>query len=85
MAGQSWDKLKNKNLWRGIVKKKCHGYNFAFQASTLNQRLPIRYVLRLIQWQNLKQRIVAVFFFPFIFASIAEITLHIHIKYDSIF
>ena len=45
------------------VKKKCYGYNFAFQASILNQRIKNRYVLRLIQWQNLKRKIVAVLFF----------------------
>ena len=45
------------------VKKKRHGYNFSFQASILNQRGAIRYVLMLIQWQNLKRKIVAVLFF----------------------
>ena len=44
-------------------KKKRHGYNFSFQASILNQRGAIRYVLMLIQWQNLKRKIVAVSFF----------------------
>ena len=43
--------------------KKRHSYNFLFQASILNQRGPNRYVLRLIQWQNPKRKIVAVSFF----------------------
>ena len=50
-------------------------YNFAFQASILNQRGPNWNVLRLIQWQNLKHKIVAVFFLNNSnFANIAKIS-----------
>ena len=46
-----------------LAHLKKHGYIFWFHASILNQRGPNRYVLRLIQWQNLKRKIVAVSFF----------------------
>ena len=63
MAGWSWVKFQRKKIVEWNRTKKRHGYNFAFQASILNQRLPNRYVLMLIQWQNLKRKIVAVSFF----------------------
>ena len=36
---------------------------WTIRLKVLNQRRPNRYVLRLIQWQNLKRKIVAVTFF----------------------
>ena len=63
MAGWSWVKFQRKKIVEWTRSKKRHGYNFAFQASILNQCLPNRYVLMLIQWQNLKRKIVAVSFF----------------------
>ena len=70
--------------WNEYVQKKCYGYNFAFQASILNQRIKNRYVLRLIQWQNLKRKIVAVAFFlkTFIFANIAKIPVSVDFDSD---
>ena len=63
MAGWSWVKFQRLKIVEWNRTKKRHGYNFAFQASILNQCLPNRYVLRLIQWQNLKRKIVAMAFF----------------------
>ena len=76
MAGWSWVKFQRKKIVEWNRSKKRHGYNFAFQASILNQHLANRYVLMLIQWQNLKRKIVAVSFFVrfLIFANIAKIS-----------
>ena len=46
--------------WR---QKNKYAFNFEFNSSTFNQGEADRYVLRLIEWQNLKRKIVAVFFF----------------------
>ena len=47
--------------WRHNKNKYAH--NFEFQTSILNQGGANRYVFRLIEWQNLKWKIVAVFIF----------------------
>ena len=46
------------------VSKKKTRLHILFRASILNQRGRNRYVLRLIQWQNLKRKIVAVSWIP---------------------
>ena len=64
-----------------LVKK--NDFNFEFQASTFNQRLTNMYVLKLIQWQNLKRKIVAVSLFltTLIFANIAKISNSVDLNF----
>ena len=48
--------------WRPAVSENVMVFYAIFFKTILNQRGPNRYVLRLIQWQNLKRKIVAVSF-----------------------
>ena len=50
-------------LQSGGVKKNKYAFNFEFLTSIFNQGGSDRYVLRLIERQNLKRKIVAVFIF----------------------
>ena len=50
-------------LQSGGVKKNKYAFNFEFLTSIFNQGGSDRYVLRLIERQNLKRKIVAIFIF----------------------
>ena len=62
MAGRRWVKFQQFFFIKLRRRKKKTQLQFFVSSPILNQRRPIRYVLRLIQWQNLKRKIVAVSF-----------------------
>ena len=76
MAGRRWVKFQQFFFIKLRRRKKKTQLQFFVSSPILNQRRPIRYVLRLIQWQNLKRKIIAVsvFFNPLILANIAKIS-----------
>ena len=60
MAGRRWVKFQQFFFIKLRRRKKKTQLQFFVSSPILNQRRPIRYVLRLIQWQNLKRKIIAV-------------------------
>ena len=63
IAAQSRVKSQEFFLAKWRRNKNKYALNFEFHTSIFNQGGANRYVFRLIEWQNLKGKIVAVFIF----------------------